>query len=74
MRLLEEWNLNNSLDGKVNLVSQILSGDLVRTAATSKQIGRLLSGGASPEKMAGITESIESNTLNNDSIARATVE
>ena len=73
MRLLEEWNLNNSLDGKVNLVSQILSGDLVRTAATSKQIGRLLSG-ASPEKMAGITESIESNTLNNDSIARATVE
>ena len=73
MRLLEEWNLNNSLDGKVNLVSQVLSGDLVKTAATSKQIGRLLSG-APPDKLAGITESFESNTLNNDSIARATVE
>lgn len=65
--------MNNSLDGKVNLVSQILSGDLVKTAETSKQIGRMLSG-ASPEKLMGITESFESNTLNNDSIARATVE
>lgn len=45
----------------------------MKTAATSKQIGRILSG-TSPDKMAGITESFESNTLNNDSIARATVE
>jgi hypothetical protein len=31
---LDEWNLNYSLDGNVNFISQALSGSIVKTAAT----------------------------------------
>ena len=78
--LRDNWNLNNSLEGNVNFVSEFVSGNFVKTAATSKQMRTVFSGSDSPtnntSKLKRRNKYIMENTsfATNDSIARSTVE